>query len=69
LNGDGAVDFNDLLILAQHYGQPGTFPQGDLNGDGTVGFDDLLIIAQNYGHTPAAQNASAIVSALGSKRK
>ena len=69
LNGDGAVDFNDLLILAQHYGQPGTFPQGDLNGDGTVGFDDLLILAQNYGRTSVPQSASAIVSSLGSKRK
>ena len=50
-NGDGKVDFSDLLILAQNYGKmPGEmYSDGDFNGDGGVGFDDLLILAQNYG--------------------
>jgi hypothetical protein len=44
------MNFNYLLLLAQHYGQPGTIADGDLNGDGVVNFSDLLILAQNYGH-------------------
>ena len=48
-NGDGKVDFADLLILAQNYGKaPAAFTDGDFNADGSVGFDDLLVLAQNY---------------------
>ena len=51
-NLSGTVDFSDLLILAQHYGQTSaTWDQGDFNYDGVVGFDDLLLLAQNYGGT------------------
>src|SRR6202035_1077715 len=53
------MDFSYLLTLAQHYGQPGTFADGDLNADGTVNFADLLLLAQNYGHPlPAAAAAT-----------
>jgi uncharacterized delta-60 repeat protein len=51
-NGDRAVDFADLLIVAQNYGMTGrTFSQGnfDYSTDGLVGFNDLLILAQRYG--------------------
>lgn len=51
------MDFNYLLTLAQHYGQSGTFAQGDVNGDGQVGFSDLLLVAQNYGHAVGATSA------------
>jgi hypothetical protein len=54
LNRDRAVNFDDLLLLAQNYGQTGrTFSQGniDYSADGMVGFDDLLILAQRYGQT------------------
>lgn len=52
-NGDGKVDFNDLLIIARNYGtQNGaSWSEGDFTGDGAVNFDDLLIIARNYGQT------------------
>ena len=50
VNLDGAVSFDDLLILASHFGQAGTFAQGDLNHDGSVDFADLLILAQGYAH-------------------
>jgi GH35 family endo-1,4-beta-xylanase len=48
---DGAVDFDDLLTLAQNYGDLSTgkrWIDGDSNYDGTVNFDDLLALAQNY---------------------
>jgi hypothetical protein len=52
LNDTGTVDFSDLLILAQNYGQSGaTYAQGDINGDGTVDFSDLLALAQHYGQS------------------
>lgn len=55
-NGDGSVNFADLLILAQNYGSTNavTWQSGDFDGDGTVGFDDLLVLAQSYGKTAAA---------------
>ena len=50
-NLDGSVGFDDLLVLAQHYGNAGSFADGDFTGDGTVGFSDLLVLAQNYGQS------------------
>lgn len=50
VTGDGTVNFDDLLVLAQNYGKSGlTWSKGDLNGDTQVNFDDLLMLAQNYG--------------------
>jgi autotransporter-associated beta strand protein len=51
-NMDGAVDFNDLVRLAQHYNdQSGAAPwyAGDFTYNGTVDFGDLVQLAQNYG--------------------
>lgn len=61
-NANGTVGFDDLLILAQHYGQSGaSFPMGDFNGDGMVNFQDLLILAQNYGQSTNAPAAAGPV--------
>lgn len=59
-DGDGTVDFADLLILAQHYGSgtDQTYSTGDFNNDGAVGFDDLLVLAQDYGSQAAAATTS-----------
>jgi hypothetical protein len=51
---DRDVDFDDLLRLAQNYGQTAKFwYQGtfDYDATGSVNFDDLLRLAQNYGTT------------------
>lgn len=47
----GAVNFNDLLVLAQNYGTPtdATWEMGDFTFDGAVNFPDLLALAQHYG--------------------
>jgi hypothetical protein len=52
VNADRIVNFSDLLILAQNYGQTGRgYSQGNLDysADGLVGFDDLLLLSQRYG--------------------
>lgn len=55
VNGDGLVNFSDLVILAAHYGQSkASWAWGDLNGDGSVNFDDLVILAANYGSRVSA---------------
>jgi hypothetical protein len=50
-NRDRTVDFADLVILSQNYGQVGrTFSQGnfDYSADGSVDFADLVILSQRY---------------------
>ncbi len=48
-NLDGSVNFDDLLAIAQHYGDTGAkWVGGDVNYDSVVNFDDLLLLAQNY---------------------
>lgn len=62
-NRDRVVNFDDLLTLAQNYGQSGrTFSQGnvDYSADGTVGFDDLLLLAQNYSRSLIMVTPSAV---------
>jgi VCBS repeat-containing protein len=47
--GDRAVDFDDLVVLAQGYERPGgNYVSGDFTGDGMVDFYDLVVLAQNY---------------------
>jgi len=72
-NRDRAVDFNDLVKLAQNYNTAGgkTFADGDFNGDGNVDFSDLVILAQRYNTSlpaPAAdvpQGSPALVAIPG----
>ena len=50
-NFDAKIDFNDLVILAQHYNQANASTAinvGDFNLDGHVNFDDMIALAQNY---------------------
>ena len=63
-NRDGRVDFADLLVLGQHYGESGaTWATGDFNADGAVGFDDLLLLARYYGQSAAAAEPAAVPEA------
>jgi len=50
-NADGSVDLNDLILLANHYGDTagGIWSTGDFNYDGAVNLNDLILLANNYG--------------------
>jgi len=62
-NLDGAVDFNDLVRLAQSYNtQVSTatdswWAHGDFTGDGVNDFNDLVKLAQNYNTSLGAATA------------
>jgi photosystem II stability/assembly factor-like uncharacterized protein len=45
-NGDGVVDFNDMLIFLNLFATRD--PRADLNGDGTVDFNDFLFFINIY---------------------
>lgn len=51
-NGDGAVDEDDAVILAAHWGQTdwATWSDGDFNRDGKVNAADASILAANWGN-------------------
>jgi len=64
-NLDGKVDFNDLVILARHFGMSGaTWANGDFDGDGKVDFNDLVLLARNYGHTVPQPAGAALAQDL-----
>lgn len=63
----GSADFNDLLILAQHYAQAGNFSAGDTNYDGVVNYDDLLALAQRYAG-PAQLSSGLSASGAATRR-
>jgi fibronectin-binding autotransporter adhesin len=57
-----AVNFNDLLSLAQNYGPTSgkVWSQGDFDYNGGVNFNDLLLLAQNYNQSLSALQASQL---------
>ena len=55
-NGDGKVNFADLVALAASYGKSGQdSAHGDTNYDGQVNFADLVALAANYGKSAPAE--------------
>lgn len=64
-NGDGQVNFADLVAVAQNYGGSNkTRAQGDVTGDGNVTFADLVSVAQNYGLSASAPATSPQLAAV-----
>lgn len=47
VNGDGAVDLDDLNIVLSNFGQ--STSQGDSDGNGVVNLDDLNTVLSNFG--------------------
>ncbi len=56
VNGDGIVDVEDLIWVAEEYGEKGN-NDADVNGDGKVDIDDLILVAEAIDDTA---NAPAI---------
>ncbi|MCP3905779.1 MAG: DUF11 domain-containing protein [Planctomycetes bacterium] len=54
LNGDGEVNFGDILFIIGHWGpcQIGITCPGDPNLDGEVNFGDILIVIAHWGPCP-----------------
>jgi hypothetical protein len=51
---NGTVDFNDFLVLQNHFGQPNTtFATGDFNFDQQTDFNDFLALQNNFGTSVA----------------
>lgn len=48
-NLDGRVGFDDFLSLANNFGSPGGWWQGDFDGNGEVDFLDFVTLANNFG--------------------
>jgi len=47
---NGIVALNDLVVLANHYGQTGaTWADGDFDANGVVALNDLVLLANRYG--------------------
>ena len=53
VNDDGVVDVQDLVYVAQQYGQTGT-NAADVNSDGVVNIQDLILVAGAFGTSAAA---------------
>jgi len=65
IDADGTVQFPDFVILANHFGKPGTYTQGDLDCDGTVDFSDFVILANHFGELGTATAAAVPEPASG----
>ena len=53
VNGDGAVNIQDLVLVSSSFGQTGE-NAADVNGDGVVNISDLVLVAGAFGEGAAA---------------
>src|SRR3989344_3157398 len=68
INGDGAVDIVDLVMVGRRFGEMGTFPRWvseDVNGDGKVDIIDLVLVAREFGNSCVAGAGGSRVSQYG----
>jgi hypothetical protein len=57
LDGNGAVEFADFLILSANFGTDvADHTQGDIDCSGDVAFADFLVLSSNFGTTTAASS-------------
>ena len=53
VNGDGAVDIRDILLIVLNFGETGEEPE-DVNGDGIVNVKDIILVANVLDEDTAA---------------
>ncbi|MBE3555058.1 MAG: hypothetical protein IMW85_08760, partial [Thermicanus sp.] len=46
-NGDNVVDLQDIVVIAQHYGE--TESPFDVDRDGDIDLTDIVTVARNFG--------------------
>ena len=54
INHDQRIDIQDLVLVANNFGQSGEYLLGDLNFDQSIDLFDLTLVAQNLGGSSAA---------------
>jgi len=56
ITGDGYVGIDDIVTVAEHFGEdpssPNWDPRCDVTGDNYVGIDDIVIVAEHFGEDP-----------------
>jgi Ca2+-binding EF-hand superfamily protein len=56
ITGDGYVGIDDIVLVAEHFGEdpssPNWDPRCDVTGDGYVGIDDIVLVAEHFGEDP-----------------
>ena len=60
-NGDGEVQFDDFIAVAENFNMEADWSGGDFDGDGLVSFLDFLALAENFGAV-AGGAAEALVA-------
>ncbi|HUB25662.1 MAG TPA: hypothetical protein VL992_09540, partial [Tepidisphaeraceae bacterium] len=55
----GTVSFGDFQRLAEYYGKPGTWDEGNFTYGGDVDFGDFQVLAANYGKTSSLSTEGA----------
>lgn len=69
LDGDGAVDFSDFLMLSQNFGtQDADYTSGNIDLVGEVDFSDFLIFSLNFGFNGPTHIATIPESASANMR-
>ena len=58
----GNVVFGDFQLLAQYFGKPGGWDEGNFTYGPTVDFGDFQLLAQDFGSTSAGLSAGEIAS-------
>ncbi len=55
VNGDGYVGIDDIVAVAEHFGQDSTHPSWDskydINEDNYIGIDDIVAVAEHFGES------------------
>ncbi len=56
VNGDGAVNFVDFIVMQGSFGGAGTWTTGDFNNDNEVNFVDFILFQASFGKTYFTSN-------------
>lgn len=65
-DGDGEIQFPDFVVLANNFGNSGTYTDGDFDCDGEVQFGDFVILANGFGQSSEGAQMGGQVAAAAS---